>query len=324
MGEPANSSEEFLVNFFYNWGLILAIAGAAIALAITFTEKLVQYKKTRLILILAVFGFLIFIVQQLMQAELDKNRQKLVEDIQNTVDITYDLVKGISRNVKGGLADWGEKLVTINEETKEPEKRIENFDKGSVDKWPNYAEWVRRKKSEKGVMPCLSLTLNAKHIYAVGLVQAFLLTSEETKEKIASVLKSGQWQNFPDNDFIKTFGLRPNSVGCVLFFEDRGLKTKRFLGYAQADKFVEELHFKQQIDLSSNIEGQLNKEHDKPEIFLENMFSSVRTSRVESSNVEDIVETMLEKDIGEITVLQENQKYLVKLKQLVRLAKAGS
>lgn len=308
-----------------NWQLIMAITGAAIALGVTFTEKLAKRKNTRVLLILAVFGFLIYTVQQLMQTELDNNRELLIIDIKKTVHGTHDIVVGLADSLKGrALAELGEELFTINDDPDAaPNVQLEAIDKTSVDKWRRYAHWVDATKRREGVVPCLSLTLNARHRYMVELVLAFLLTDAKTQGAIGDALLShdlSRWRAFPDDDFVKQYGLKPQSLGYVLFF-DGG--PDKLIAYASAEELVEELYIKKIMGWAKKIENELNKKQDNAKEALKELFSSVSTSVETTADIPDIVKMMIKEDVAEVTVWEDRKKYLVKLQHLIKLAKEG-
>lgn len=308
-----------------NWQLILAISGAVIALGVTFTEKLAKRKNTRVVLILAVFGFLVYTVQQLVQTELDNNRALLIKDIKKTVHGTYDIVVDIADSLKGkALAELSDELFTISDDpVAARDVQIKAIDKTSVDKWSQYANWVEATKQRKGVVPCLSLTLNAGHHYLVELMLAFLLTDAKTQGVIGDVLLSydlAMWQAFPDDDFVKQYGLKPQSVGYVLFFEGG---PDKLIGYANAEELVEELYIQKRMGWSKKTENELNKKQDNAKEALKEIFSSVSTSVETTADISEIVKMMIKDDVAEVTVLEGRKKYLVKLQHLIKSAKEG-
>lgn len=292
-------------------GLIVGVGGAIITLLLTMTGEFVRRKKTLSLLVIFMLGFVLFTIREIIGL----SEHNIIEEIQTKVSLTYDIVSNLEDTP---FDQYSLRLSTLrNDSNAEGLNRIEVMDKPSIDQWEKYAAWLRRMRSKNDATPCLSITVNAHHSYKSSLIQAALLTDKDTESVIGDVITSTQWRNFPDDHFIHEFGLTPRSVECVLFFDNN---PKRLIGYSDARSFSVELYVKRKQFEDRNIESRLNGRLDNPKDELGNMFSTLNTTVRNSKDVNEIVNAMIEQEVTEVVVIENGDKYLVKLLDLVDLA----
>lgn len=319
---PIGVGDTAMNSIFDNWYVLLGIAGAAVSLSASITDKLSGRKKTRMLLMLAVLGFLVFTVQQLLQSNLDATREKLIDQIRTTVTETREIVGNLAARLKDLPLDaLGSRLFTIEDDPQAARAmRIEAMAKGSVSTWETYASWLSRTKQEAGVAPSLSLTVNGSHYYLPGLVQAFLLTDSDSgiRSAIRAVIsgRPKDWEAFPNENFVHDFGLAPRSVKYVLFFDG---SSTNLIGYAEAGRFVEELYAKQRLGLTEHVKSLLNDPVDADRLAKE-FLSFEKAVVVAQTDIAEIIQTMLKQDASEVVVTEQRGRYLVKLLKLVRVA----
>ena len=93
-----------------NLVLVLGLAGAAIALAVSLTTTISKRPSARVLAILIVLGSLVVVAQQLITASLDAQserdrmaaeaaRESIIKEIRGTVNRTEDLVTDINERI---------------------------------------------------------------------------------------------------------------------------------------------------------------------------------------------------------------------------------
>lgn len=93
------------------------------------------------------------------------------------------------------------------------------------------------------VSPSLSLTVNANHHYDSGLLLAYLLTSEATRDSLKNVVepqdgvdRKSIWHNFPAEEiYLKAFAPDTARLHWILFSD---VTTQLTVAYAEVQIFT--------------------------------------------------------------------------------------
>ncbi len=277
---------------------------------------------------LAVLGFMVFTAQQMIQASLDADRDKLVSDIVSTVSNINEVVNNIAGRLTGvAIETAGTPLLTVRDDPEIHEaEEIEAMAKGSSRFWKTYAAWLGNVRHRDNTKACLSLTLNRGHNYYPGLIQGYLLTDTPNSE-VNAVLKNAvfsdvgyeeAWDTFPQGDFVEEYGVEPPIVDCVLFYDQEEL-----VAFADAAAFVKELYFLQRRGRHAEVKDVLNNQNPRPQRSLQELFASLRIPISHESDVSEIAKTMLNEKMTEIVVVHD-KNYVVRLMDLIELARKST
>ncbi|MFX0201601.1 MAG: hypothetical protein ACFFCW_36255 [Candidatus Hodarchaeota archaeon] len=314
-------SENSFLNFLTDNALVIGIIGAIVAFFLAITETIAKRKKTRYVFVLAILGFVILILQQVIQYSSEKSSSEIIGYIKQNVEDTRVTVDKIAARLETvSLENLGKELVSVESNRQAAQSVMFAFSKGSPEKWPLYADWLSEMQQKKNSLPCLYLTLNANKRYRIGLLLAYLLTGTDNRIRLAMheiVGERDKWKVFPDNEFIKQFGIAPDAVQYVLFY-DRN--PSNMIGYADAKDFVKELLLYRSLGQSQKIETLFNSPQDDARKALRQKFSSVKTHIVIERDISKIVNTMIEEDTSEIAVIDQQRRYLIKLERVIKLA----
>jgi hypothetical protein len=313
--------------------LILGIAGTVISFVISLSEFVSRRTIPKFVVFLVILGFLTLLGQQVLEyfqkqnaeriaaaekillAANEETRTKIIQQIQSNVQMTRITVESISARLETvPLASLGNEFVTIgNAELSEAEV----FAKGAPEAWPRYADWLRS-ESEGGKESSLTLTLNANGSYQLGLLLAYVMTSNTTQADIAGVIRSGGWYKFPSSEFLARHGTDVEGVRWILFFDRQ---PSNLVAYAEATSLANELLAYQQAGLGGEIEHLLNDPQPDPAQALAGKLASVRTQILHEANTQAIVRSMLERQIPVAAVVgDDGHRYLVRLERVIKLA----
>ncbi len=310
-----------------NLGLIFGLAGAAIALGISLTERISQKPSRRLLSLLAVLGFLAFATQQLITTSLDKqskilksNRAEIIAEIRGTVHRTEDIVTELnSRLSDSAISDLGDRLVTVESDRAREAVEVLSYGKGDVQAWNSYARWVKANRAAAGRQLCLTFDVNAGRHYRVGLILAYLFTAPETESQVRKILQEGAWETFDEQPLVDRFLLDWRGVTCVLFHKGT---SGPIIAYASARDFALEILLQQRVGQGASLEQLLNEPRGDIERALSNGLSSVKMSIVRTSQVEAVVQAMIEEKWPECVAETSVGHFLVSLERVVRAARS--
>ena len=310
--------------------LILGIVGGLVAFLLTLTKTVMESQKKKFILILSIIGFVILVIQQLIEynnarnkAIVEEYQKKIIEEIRFRVHQTQISVEAISTRIEDVSFDvLGTEMITVNRELGESEfEEAMAFAKGSPDMWEKYANWLSFSKG-KNINTSISLTLNAGNHYNLGLLIAYILTSDKTKNDIISVIDNHNlWDDFPTIEFINKYGLNEIDLKWILFFDQ---SPYNLVAYADVNSFVKELIIYQKSGRAEIIERLLNQ--STRELFdkLTHEFHSIKTIVLHDSDPYKIVSTMINNQISQVAVVKDNKNYIVYLENVIKLAAESS
>lgn len=319
--------------------LTLGIAGAIITTLVSISKRVWGSMPARYTVMLALIGCAILIGQQVMnfnekqnearrkatkeqiEEEMQTTRTEIIRKIEATVTSTKVTVDSIAESLENKtFDDVGVSLVTVRSSGMGEFNELAAFAKGSPEMWVTYADWLAAIDGEEA-KPSLSLTFNAGNSYDVGLLLAYLLTSERTRSAIENVIPDQQaWGAFPDDSFIEEFGLNVEGVDWVLFFDRT---PEKLIAYADATEFIRELAVYQAHGLGPNISALLNQQTSEIAQMLRKRFASIRTDVFSDSGPPEVVRDMITRRLSVAAVVDNANRYVVRLENAIKLAAAS-
>lgn len=308
--------------------LILAIIGTTITFIVSVSQNVSTKRPRRLLVVLAVLGFVVLLVQQLLQfgrahdaVLVEQARNKTINEIKSGVFETKGIVQQIEANLAGfSLAEFGTKVITVVENEDEELREVENilaFGKGPPSVWFKYKDWLTAVLGATDKAPCLSINIGADGHYNVGLLLAYLLTAPHTQDVIRPIIEDGTWDNIPANELLNQLRLNGPRLKCALFF-DRD--TENLIGYADVLEFSSELIAYTDLGRKVDVENVLNNPHVNASDALTDFFQSVKPYVTTKPTIKEVVHAMLEQQTSEIAVMTDKGIDLVKLEKVVQLA----
>ena len=312
---------------YLNAGFLLGLAGIVIALSLSMMDYFRSKQKSRVVLVLILMASIVVVVQAVLseqsrqeQSILDEAKSELLKAINQDVEHVRSVVDEMNvRLANVALSEVGTELVTVKAESDEARgMEILTFGKGDAGQWMLYVNWLAGINADADKAACLTLDFSVDHHYIVSMILAYLLTSQNTADEIRSAIESGAvYNNFPPEDYLKRHGLQPKELDCVLFY-----KNNKVIAYADAERFAAELFVYQRAGQARKIENMLNDRTPNQPVDLKTYFSSVQTNILGTRD--EIVRTMLQQGISQVTVLDNNRLYEVHLAQLVKLVNSES
>ena len=307
---------------FLNIGFLLGLVGIVITLSLSMLDYFRSKQRSRVVLALLLTGSIVLVVQAVLseqsrreQSILDAAKSELLKAINRDVEHVRSVVDEMNTRLANvALSDVGTELITVKAES-ETAKGMEilTYGKGNAAQWMLYANWLSEINAKPDKAACLTLDFTADHHYLVSMLLAYLLTSQDTAAQINSAIKSGAvYSNFPSEQYLKQHGIHPKELNCVLFYQN-----KKIIAYADADRFTTELLAYQRAGQAGKIENMLNDGTPNQPGDLKAYFSSVQTNILGTRD--EIVHTMLDQGVSQVTVLDQNRLYQVDLAQLVKL-----
>ncbi len=319
---------EFLAD---NPVLVLSLVGAALALAASLTTTVSAKPPARLVAILTVLGFLVVVAQQLISAALDaqsEEDQKVVEEarkeimqaIQLTVNRTEGVVTSINDRLRGkDLSSLGDKLIDVAVGDDAGGESVDSLPKEAPDAWPSFAGWVNDNRGKENVQLCMSLELDAGRNYRPGMVLGWLLTGPSTVGDIRQHAENDTWDAIANADFVDNALLNWEGVDCVLLYEGRAAGGN-LIAYGTAESFALELLLLQRVGRGGDVEQLLNRRGPPSVAELKETFPSLRTSILESDDVNALVQAMISEQWPEIVSNSDQGQFLLALERVVRTA----
>lgn len=317
--------------------LVIGIAGAVLTLIASIYGIMAKKKAVSIVATFMVLSCLVVVAKELIshnqqqqkalleesrreqQELMEINRQRLIVDIQNNVIQTRLTVEDIAARLESvPLQKIATPLVTVRE-SGGPAGNAEEilaFGKGSSRIWGVYADWLEEASARDDARACLSVTLNRGGHYVTGMLLAYLYTEAETRDVIGSLMRSGGWEQFPDQAFSENHGIEPGAVDCLLVYDrDPG----SLVAYAEAGAFSSELLAYQKQGLAARVEQALNRQPaDMAE--LKHLFPSLRETILPGAPSESLVKSMIEQQLPEVAVVEQGRSYLLQLERLIKLA----
>ena len=307
---------------FLNAGFLLGLAGIVIALSLSMLDYFRNKERSRVVLVLVLLGSIVLVVQAVLseqsrqeQTILDQAKDELLKAINRDVEHVRSVVDQMNARLADvALSDIGTELITVKPESEEAKGlEILTFGKGNAAQWMLYANWLSGFQNNPDKAACLTLDFSVPHHYLVSMLLAYILTSQATVEEIKAAIKSGQvYDKFPDDAYLKRHGLQPKELDCVLFY-----KNNQVIAYADAARFAAELFVYQRAGKAEKIENMLNSSATNQPAELKAHFSSVQTNILGTR--QEIVQTMLQQGISEVTVRDQDRLFQVHLAKLVKL-----
>ena len=327
-----------MIQFFNeNILLVLTIFGAVISFLASFIGLTSKKKPILILSILAILGFTVGIAYQIygynqkQEAErrkeanqqidraAQKARDNVIDEINVTVTETKFTVDSIAKQLnEKTLQDVATELVSIRTSGNINFEEAMAFAKGSPEMWQKYANWLTS-LDRTLVAPSLSLTFNANHNYDSGLLLAYLLTCEDTRNSLKGVVRNRRaWHNFPAEEiYLKTFTPNTAHLHWILF---SNVTTQQPLAYADAQIFTRELMVYHRLKQHDKINELLNARGQNAIIELQKLFPSIKTSVFRTKHPADLVKLMIDQQLA-VSVTSANKKsYVAKLVRMIQLA----
>ena len=313
--------------------LLLSLLGAALALAASLTSTVAKKPPVRVMAILTVLGFLVVVAQQLISAALDAQsaadqkvadqaREQIIQAIHDTVDRTEGVVTSINDRLTGkDLSSLGDELIAVAASDDIDGEDVRARSKKSASAWFSYARWVAENRDTSDARLCLNLELNAGRNYRLNMILGYLLTGPVTEEQLSEHFERGTWDAIPDQGFVDDALLRWPGLDCVLVYEGP-VSDGNLIAYARARDFALELLLQQRTGRGDDVEELLNQRGPPSMAALGDTFGSLRTSLLETDDVDTLVRTMIDEQWPEIVATSSQGQFLLSLERVVRAAAA--
>lgn len=323
--------------FIDNILLVLTIFGAVISFLASFIGLISKKKPILILAILSVLGFTAGIAYQIYDynQKQEKDRRKIakeqiaeaaqqardnvINEINITVQKTKVTVDSIAKQLnEKTLQEVATELVSISTSSTINFEETMAFAKGSPKMWRKYAEWLTSLSGTK-VAPSLSLTFNADHHYDSGLLLAYLLTGEATRNSLEDIVKRhGAWHNFPAEEiYLKAFAPHKTHLLWVLFSD---VTTQLPVAYADAQLFTQELMVYHRLKQHDKINELLNAQGPTTIAGLQKSFPSIQTSVFETKSPAELVKLMIDQQLVVSVTSADNKSYVAKLERMIQLA----
>ena len=317
--------------------LVLTIFGAVVSFLASFLGLISKKKPIMIIAILAVLCFTVGIAYQIYdynQKQEDERRKtakeqiveaaqrardNVVDEINLTVQQTKITVDSIAKQLnKTTLQEVATELVSIRTSGNINFEETAAFEKGSPEMWRTYAGWLTS-LGRTMVAPSLSLTVNANHHYDSGLLLAYLLTGEATRDSLKDVVKQhSAWHNFPAEEiYLKAFASHTAHLHWVLFSD---VTTQLPVAYADAQIFTQELMVYHRLKQHDKINELLNARGPNTIAELQRSFQSIQTAVFETKSPAELVKLMIDQQLAVSVTSADKKSYVAKLVRMIQLA----
>ena len=307
---------------FLNAGFLLGLTGIVVTLSLSMLDYFRSKQRSRVVLALLLTGSIVLVVQAVLSEQsrqeksiLDAAKGELLTAINRDVEHVRSVVDEMNiRLANVALSDVGTELITVKAGSEIAEgMEILTYGKGNAAQWMLYAHWLSDIYAKPGKAACLTLDFTVDHHYLVSMLLAYILTSQDSAAQINNAIDSGDvYNHFPSEEYLKQYGIHPKELNCVLFYQDN-----KIIAYADADRFATELLAYQRAGQAGKIENMLNDGTPNQPGDLKVYFSSVQTNILGTRA--EIVRTMLEQGVSQVTVMDQKRLYQVELAQLVKL-----
>lgn len=317
--------------------ILLTLFGAIISSLASFIGIISKKKPITILAILAVMGFATGVSYQLYdfnKKQEDKRRKAAQEQIVEAAQRARDnVIKEINRTVlqtkvtvdsiaeqlnKTTIQEVATELVSINTSGSINFEETMAFAKGSPEMWTKYTEWLLSVDRSK-VEPSLSLTVNANHHYDSGLLLAYLLTSNVTRDSLEGIINQhNEWHNFQaEENYLKSFTPYTMHLNWVLFYEKT---TRKLAAFAEAKTFTQELMVYHRLKQHDRIDALLNNNGANTIAELQKSFSSIQKAVFETSNPAELVKLMIDQQLAVSVTSADKKPYIVRLTNMIQLA----
>jgi hypothetical protein len=317
--------------------LLLTLLGAVVSFLATFVGLVSKKKPVVILAVLAVLGFVVGIAYQLSsyskqqeaerraaaKAQIDeaatRARDNVIKEINFTVGqtkITVDAIAG--RLSQLTLQQTAAELVTVKSGIGGEFDEAIAFAKGSSDMWKHYADWLESLNQTEGE-PSLSLTLNAGHHYDTGLLLAYMLTSDVTRNELRDIIRQHDaWHTFTaETLYLQAFAQNSRHIKWILLYDGTGEEP---VAYADAKMFAQELMAYHRLKRHRDVERALNSTSHNAVAALSAVFPSLRTEISRDKEPEQLVKTMIEKQRSEMIAAAGEKTYVARLERMIDLA----
>ena len=317
--------------------LVLTILAAVISFLASFIGIVAQKKPIVILAVLAVLGFSIGIAYQIFTYDqkqeeerrkaakeqiaeaAQRARDNVVNEINLTVQQTKVTVDSIAKQLnKASIQDVATELVSIRSSGNVNFEETAAFAKGSPDMWHRFAGWLTSLDSSK-VAPSLSLYVNGNHYYESGLLLAYLLTSDATRDSLGAVPENyNTWHSFnADEFFLKAFSPRTKHIHWVLFYDET---TKQPVAYAGAQEFTQELMIYHRLKQHDRINNLLNEHGPNTIADLQKAFPSIQTAVFKTQSPEELAKLMIDQQLTVGVATAGQKTYVAKLVRMIQVA----
>lgn len=316
--------------------LVLTVFGALVSFLASFIGLISKKKPILILAVLAVLGFSVGITYQIFaynqkqeterrkaaKEQIDEAAQRardnVVDEINLTVQQTKITIDSIAKQLnETTLQEVATELVNIRTSGNIDFEETAAFAKGSPEMWQTYAKWLTL-LDRTGVAPSLSLTLNADHLYDSGLLLAYLLTSEATKDSLEHVVREYKWHNFSAEDiYLKAFAPHTAHLRWVLFSD---VTTHLPVAFADAQIFTQELMVYHRLKQHDKINTLLNARGANTIKELQKTFPSIQTAVFETESPAELVKLMIDQQLAVSVTSADKKPYVAKLVRMIQLA----
>lgn len=317
--------------------LVLTIFGTVISFLASFVGLIFKKKPITILAILAVMGFTVGIAYQIYdynQKQEDERRKaakeqiveaaqqardNVINEINWTVQQTKVTVDSIAKQLnETTLQEVATELVSIRTSGTINFEETIAFAKGSPEMWRKYAGWLASVGRTKAA-PSLSLTVNANHHYDSGLLLAYLLTSEATRDSLKDVIRQhSAWHNFPAEEiYLKAFAPYTAHLYWVLFYDGT---TQKLVAFAEAQAFTQELMVYHRLKQHDKINKLLNDRGTNTIAELQKSFPSIQKAVFETSSPAELVKLMIDQQLAVSVTSADKKPYVAKLVRMIQLA----
>lgn len=317
--------------------LVLTIFGAVISFLASFIGLISKKKPIMILAILAVLGFAVGIAYQIsvynqkqegerrnaakeqITEAAQRARDNVVNEINLTVQKTKITIDSIAKQLnETTMQEVATELVSIRTSGNIEFGETAAFAKGSPEMWHTYAKWLTL-LDQTMVAPSLSLTVNANHHYDSGLLLAYLLTGEATRDSLGDVVrKHSKWHNFPAEEiYLKAFAPHTAHLRWVLFSE---VTTQLPVAYADAQIFTQELMVYHRLKQHDKINELLNARGPNTITELQKSFPSIQTAVFETESPAELVKLMIDQQLAVSVTSVSKKPYVAKLVRMIQLA----
>jgi hypothetical protein len=228
-------------------------------------------------------------------------------------------VGGVDREVEGSNWKLAQELSGKQVWNKgQMSRRTNELSKWAVQHWPVYADWLSTTQGED-VAASLSLTLSAHHQYDAGLLLAYLLTSEATREELEGIVPDYQaWHSFVAEPlYLTNFSSGVGRIRWVLFYD----KTEQgLIGFANAQVFAQELMVYHRLGLHEQVDSMLNQPNSDKLAALKQMFPSIKTAIFATESPSELVRDMIDGQLVVSVAHSEERDYVARLERMIKLA----
>lgn len=304
--------------------LITSILSALLTLVGVLYEKITKRKSLRVIILLAVFGF-IFAISEIaiskINADADKrdqdNRDSLLSQIRGfskSALANTDTIKIALKNGNLGALGAEIHLQQVNANSENLPADVFAVQKGNYADYKNYFTPLFENHSKAPGLSknmALKITLGKTHIYKLNFILNFLFTTNQ--QEFNTIKESNNY--FSSNLFtLSDFeSYQKNSVlfKYVFFFDDKNI----LLGYSDSKDLVNELS----IPYLSNQQKRFDMDLQNQPTRLIKGLKSFKGSIYNASNSKAIANYLIKNKTSECVAVNANKYYKINLVDIIKI-----